>query len=218
MNMMRQWIAICIILFGYEFFLTKDKNKSFIVTCVIAFLFHKTALCGLLLLGVEKIKKYNYSDFTLLYIVITSVALFFLSSKFLPFLLKITGYESYLASKFVQGSDFAGILLYCVALCLTIATYYYGHVKEGKNKEYFLIMCLTVLIFSVGIKVSMIERTANYFYIFTIFKFPDVLSSIRIKTNQIIIKYSVTFLFFVYWIIICLYRPEWYGAIPYIWR
>lgn len=218
MNMMRQWIALCIVLLGYEFFLSKGKDKSFLAVCIFAALFHKTAICCALLLLVKKMKKLHYSDLFLLVIILISAVFFVFSSKLLPLALAVFDYKEYLTSQFVKGSDIAGILLFAVTSLLMIITYYYGHVKDEENKEYFLIICLAVLIFSLGIKISILDRIANYFYIFTIFKFPSVLSSIKIKNNEIVIKYSATILFFIYWIVICLYRPEWYGVIPYVWR
>lgn len=218
MNMMRQWIALCIVLFGYELFLTKDKYLLFFASCIFAFLFHKTALCCLLFIPIRVFKKFHFSDLFMLVVVSISATLFVFSSKILPLVLGIFDYKEYLLSEFTKGSNIAGYLLFAVSFLLMVITYYYGHVKDGENKEYFLVICLAVVIFSLGIKISIFERIANYFYIFTVFKFPSVLSSIKIKSNEIIIKYSATILFFIYWIVICLYRPEWYGAIPYLWR
>lgn len=218
MNMMRQWIALCIVLLGYEICLTQDKYLPFLIICIFATFFHKTALCCVLLILVRLFKKYHYSDLFLLVVSSLSAIFFVFSSKLLPLILGIFGYKEYLMSKFTSGSDIAGILLFAVSFLLMVITYYYGHVKDEENKEYFLIICLAVIIFSLGIRISIFERIANYFYVFTIFRFPSVLSSIKIKSNEIIIKYSAVILFFVYWIVICLYRPEWYGVIPYLWR
>lgn len=53
LNMMRQWIAVAIIFWGFHF-LQEHRTKSFFLTVAVAILFHNSAVIGVLIWGCYK--------------------------------------------------------------------------------------------------------------------------------------------------------------------
>ena len=68
----------------------------------------------------------------------------------------------------------------------------------------------TLLVSKIGYK-----NTAIAGNIFNIIWIPKFISNINKKEDRTIILFILIICLFMYWFIISMYRPEWYGVIPY---
>ncbi len=221
MNIMRQAIAISIVLFGYDFII-KNKNIKFILTCLFASLFHESALLAILLL----IPNYFRFNKKMLFCVFVFVIIaFFYGERFFVFL---ANYSSrlleYVNSKY-NVSNYFGALLDALVYVLT---YIFGIIniennsnplsdmKDIKEKNVVLgILGMACIFQSLVIKVSIFNRFSPYFTIFIILWVPYTIEKITNKKRKVLYYLILLFIFFLYWLIIMLFRPQWYGVVPY---
>lgn len=217
MNASRQAIAIAIILIGYEF-LKKDKNIKFIICVVLATLFHQTALVMLVLIPIKKMK---YSNKSYIITLVLGVISFLIADKIFDLGVSIfKTYEGYEQSGFYESSLLAGsVNAVIIFLVLTLGRFF----KGDQDKEYQFLAYMISLLFIIDmtvIKINIFVRLATYFSIFNIIWIPKICSSIKDKNQRMFVEYMIYVCFILYWIIVSIYRPEWYGVIPYspFWR
>ena len=223
LNVMRQSIAVGIILLGIEY-LKKDKNLTFTAFVLFASLFHKSALLCLIMLVFYR---RNYTKITLLYTVIASVAGFMGTKYVFKFAVNIfEDYSGYIDSEFATSNYFgtAFNLSICVIILIFGLIYYrtdgiYLLKKELNNQisyefqAYSLSSCLFCLV--VGMQMTILLRAKLYFTIFYISWLPNAIYTVVFKDMRVF--YRLLFISFtmLYFIIVAIYRPEWYGVVPY---
>lgn len=217
MNASRQAIAIAIILFGYDF-LKDNKFIKYVLCVLLASLFHQTAIIMLVLIPLRKLKYSNKMYFFTVFVGLLSVLI---ADKI--FNLGISLFKTYAAygqSVFYEPSLLAGsINSIVVLLSLTLGMFF----KNYQDKEYHFLAYIISLLFIINmivIKINIFVRLATYFSVFNIIWLPKVCSSIKDAKQRILMKYILYICFTLYWIIVSMYRPEWYGVIPYsvFWR
>lgn len=139
LSMMRQSIALCICFYSLIFFFEKKYTK-FILTCIIAYTFHSSALAILLLLIMDMLRKYKFSF-------IINIALFiFLISKSVSLLI-------YIASTGLVKNDMADLYInsgvdvprvpVVISLCCLLYTFYYIPKNQKNNNELERVVGLT---------------------------------------------------------------------------
>lgn len=217
MNASRQAIAIAIILFGYEF-LKDNKYVKYIICILLASLFHQTAIVMLVLIPLRKLEYSNKMYF--LTIVIGGISLLIADKIFNLGISLFKTYAGYGQSIFYESSLLAGsINAIIVLLALTLGMFF----KKDSDKEYHFLAYVISILFIIDmtvIKINIFVRLATYFSIFNIIWISKVCSVIKDKNQRVLVKYIIYVCFILYWIIVSIYRPEWYGVIPYstFWR
>lgn len=214
---MRQALAIACCLIGYTFFYKKEKYKPFILTIILASLFHTSALCMLILLAITNKISYNKNLFGLT--ILVSLISFVFSDFIFILIAKGNQYSYYINSDYAQGSNIAGYINYIIVFCMLIFSYVFGKDKIKKDKNfnrYLIILSINLILSALAIKTSIFGRLSTYFNIFNCIYLPYVMNNIKLDSNRKIMKTIVYFSIFSYWIIVSLNRPEWYGCIPYI--
>lgn len=220
MNVLRQTLALSIVLFGIDFLL-KNKKKIFVIFVIIAAQFHSTAYVALLLLIPAYMK---FTDKKLLVIFIISVISFLLGKTIFAFLSNyIEQYQTYDATNFAFENYFATGIYMIQALIFLI----FGRMAMKKNlnnennsdyKLYNLLIFATCFYFSfemIAIRANIMERLSQYFSVFSVVLIPASIKNLNIITNKKI--YSILFvslLFLENMAILC-FRPYWYGVSPY---
>lgn len=216
LSAMRQALAISIILLGYILFLKKGKYIKYIIMVVIASLFHQSALIMIFLIFFYKLK---FKNKYYLVAIILSVCIYGLTTPIFGILTKIfPTYSYYLGSQFFVSNYFASLLNAIVAIIFfTIGVYYNKFKDREKDKaSFYAFMCMFNVIFYVAtIKISIFSRITTYFNIFNIIWIPIFLSNISRKQDKQMVSFTLLLCVFLYWGIISVYRPEWYGVIPY---
>lgn len=211
MNIMRQAIAMAIIILAYKKFLNKEKKVLYIISVLIAYQFHTSALCGMLLLVIPN-TKYDMKKYILT--VISSIIMVLIANKLFVIFTGILGkYSGYINSEFYEPNYFAAVIkMLILFVILTVSYIYYRNID---NNKYMYISSFALIFGASAIKITLLGRISNYFSIFNIILLPNILKEIRDKKEIYLIYFLVYFLCFLYWIIVAIYRPEWHGVVPY---
>ena len=124
----------------------------------------------------------------------------------------------YVGSEYDTENYFGALLNFL----LTFAIWWFGNdaLKKKENKEvneevllYNKIIIISVITTLLTIRVGIFNRFTPYFSIFEIIWIPNVLK--LMKNNRQLFKLFFIIVLLSYWIIIMVFRPEWYGAVPY---
>lgn len=226
MNIMRQAIAISIILCSYEY-LKKNKYIKFSLATIIASLFHQSAIICLIFIFFEKLK-YKYKYILILFFLIIITFIFF--GKFYNVIVFLfVKYSSYMRGTYGRENYFGSLIEALVSLAIFSLGFICikKDIFKEKNKsnilEYerrrinFLLWIMSAYIFFsvMTIKMNIFNRLVSYFLIFTIIWIPEAFKFIKNKKERNLYYYLVILLTLVYCNTILLFRPEWTGVIPY---
>ena len=215
MNIMRQAMAIAILLFAFDAMKNGRKIKYFLLVG-LATTFHGSAILGLAYIILPKFKyKQKYNKF-----LIPILLIIFLFGKqiFLAFSELSPRLAGYVGSEYDTENYFGALLNFL----LTFAIWWFGNdaLKKKENKEvneevllYNKIIIISVITTLLTIRVGIFNRFTPYFSIFEIIWIPNVLK--LMKNNRQLFKLFFIIVLLSYWIIIMVFRPEWYGAVPY---
>lgn len=232
LNILRQYIAILIILVAYEY-MRKKKILVAIIFILLASQFHATALIGFLLLLIPYIR-FNYKKIFILICITIFIQFSFGSLINLVFAIS-PKYHVYLNSAYFEGEiRLASILnfliiiiIFIMGLILNFNTEpdkYSYEIKQGKVRQkriisdnyamQYLILFSACITF-ISLRFNLIERLSEYFFVFSIIYLPNILSEIQDKKLYMIVVYLVIVFSFVYITVILLFRPEWNRIFPY---
>lgn len=219
---MRQILALSIIILGMQLFLKKNRNILFIVSVIIAYFFHRSAIVGILFLFFYK---FTLNKFWVGLFLVVSMLAFVLGDRTTNFLASIFGYEQYISSDYdVSNYNAAIIKTVLYGLFILIIIYTFLHKNDAyffKNNRIcnfasFMLLfsfCLQVL----AINSIILERVIPYFSIIGIILIPNFIDNINDK-ERIMIKFSIALICIFYCIIVLNYRPEWTKVVPYLFR
>lgn len=210
---MRQALAICILLFGYDNYYKDKKKFRFLLTIIVASLFHNSALVSILLLFIPE-KKYSNTMFY--FVFASSIGAYFFADKIFTIFTFANKYSFYLTSQYYKGSDIAGIMNYLVCLIFLFFSFKYGKkINNKKFNNYLYILSINLMFYALAARISIFTRITTYFNIFNIVFLPLVIAEIEKFQNKKILKILFYIMIISYWLIISIFRPEWYGVIPY---
>lgn len=216
MNVMRQALAISIFILGYELFFKKNKFVKYFIVVVLASLFHQTALIMLILIMLKN-RKYSGK----IYLITNVIAI--LTFVLAPIVWRIATslfptYVGYANTEYINSSYLAGtISAIIVWLILTMGMFFERKNNEKDSVYHFCayIMSILFIIDVLVIRINLFVRLATYFGIFTCIWLPSTLHNIQDKNEKVLMKYIVIVCFSLYWGVLSINRPEWYGVIPY---
>jgi hypothetical protein len=205
LSTLRQSTAVAIIFYGFKY-IKKKKLIKYIITCIIAFNFHRSAIIGFLLYPLYYISYY--------YVIGTLGALVLGIRYILPKILAVyfPRYVAYLVNQaLVEASGnymrlfYIGLLFYCIVIaCL-------GKIF-GKNRGFFSIITLGVALpFILGGHTG--GRIAEYFLIYFVLLVPNVNS--KLKINKRVIFLSTFYIYFFLYLLTTVYLSKSSDYIPY---
>ncbi len=229
LNVMRQAIAVAIILLGIDF-LTSNRSKDTLKYCLIvlaASQFHISALVALLPLFLRKIK---YNDKTLIIVCAVSICTF----AVLPTIVNITAIVlpivgKYMLSKFGQSNYFAAVINLSICFLVLLYGLFFCKARKfavirgipvpvEKQIDFGLtayMLSLNFLFLTLAVRMTFMGRLSQYFTIFYITWIPNITRSISDKRSRIIAGLLIFLLTMGYFVIVAVFRPEWYGVVPY---
>ncbi|WP_207659105.1 EpsG family protein [Anaerobacterium chartisolvens] len=227
LSLMRQALAICIIMLGLER-LKKKKDIQFVIAVIIAALFHRSAIiCCMFIL----FTRLRYTKGMLGLTTVLTVAGFMFVEKLFVIVTNIIGYGNYSDSEFVVPNYFAAVCKAAVFLAVFIFGLLCIRNKEGYNlysistKGFltgrlsygFLAFAMSVCLFSqiVAIKMIIMQRAVPYFDYFCLLWLPKAIYGIEDKSIRCLAKILVIVFTILYFVIINTFRQEWYGVVPY---
>lgn len=237
LNVMRQALAIAIILYAVEF-LKKPNIKNIVIYVLIILLaaqFHNSALIMLLPLLFIKLK---YTNISFIATMIISAASYVLSFFLWNLMLKLfPAYAGYTDSVFAESNYFAALLNTIICIFILIA----GLIFTGKNADnlnenkllqiaesqgnngksvlgydmnaYLLSFALVFLVLTM--KMTLMSRFSTFFTIFYITWIPNISQSMTIKKDKAFLTFIFTVFSLAYFLVIAIFRPEWHGVVPY---
>lgn len=216
MSAMRQALAIAIILYGYDTFLKNNKKFKFVISVLFASLFHVTSLVVLIFLVLPK---FSYKNVAFIFTMLLAIIAYVIPDKIFSLLTMYSKYSGYANLSFYEGSDYAGLLNFIMYFCLLVFSYCYSKsliVKDKNINSFLYILSINLFFYSLACKISIFSRVTTYFNIFNIIYITNIIANIKNKDTKKIILFVFPILICLYWFIIMIYRPEWYGAVPYV--
>ncbi|MDD3040118.1 EpsG family protein [Bacteroides sp.] len=223
-NLTRQSIAMVLVLYAYDFLITRRK-KAFFLLIIIAGLFHYTALLFAIAYIVNFIK-FNRQNILYSFVLIFFVYVF--AEYFVQLAFGSIGiYADYANTVYADGNvRLASILNALVILIFIVFTllnkqttkkYFESKLDYANGEKMFWLIMLGLLIWVASFYFNQLGRLARYFTVFSIVYIPNLLYLIK-QTH--IRKYFYWNLFFCcfaifYYLTIVCFRPEWNGVYPY---
>lgn len=198
MNIIRQFIAMSVLLFFHNLILEK-KYFKWILICLCASLIHRTAILGVFYILLSKINKIDIK-FVLFFAI---VYLFFSDyiEKFLNWILKYTSFSVYLVNEYNRGEMVKTTVI--VNLLIYIYMYYIYLIKRKRNnislenKLYLNLQAMAVFMSVLGNEMFLFFRIVYYFEIFQIISIPNFTKELKIKDNQKICSILITICFLI---------------------
>ena len=233
LNLMRQGIAVAIILLGIEFFYKKKKYVLFVLMCILAMQFHLSAIIAIAIFAFPLIKQWTASKMiwatSLIPVVFAMATLLFYVFALL------FGYSSYSESQYVGSNYFAALIKAAMNyVYLGLIIFVGGFLKEEYRKDasgkitlinednrfvdtfFISLLFLQGYFYVCSMNILLMGRIAIYFSIFTIIILPRVVVNAKKVMTKFTLLYFILVMSFIYWIIVAVFRPYWTGEIPYI--
>lgn len=227
MNIMRQALAISIVLIGYEY-LKENNFIKYVILVVLASLFHQSAICCLVLII---FKKLNYNkNIMLIWGVITVGGFIFWKIFYKIAVTFLSKYEGYSQGIFGVSNYFGAIFEVAVSVSIfifgififRISKYGFNRVNLRGNIKYkekieLLAWIISIMVFFsiITIRINIFNRITSYFLIFSIIWLAEAIEVVKDQKDKLLYKYAIVFFTFWYCIIILILRPEWTGVVPY---
>lgn len=206
-NIIRQYIALSILLMSFEFVKSKNLMK-FVSLVLLAFLFHKTAIIFLIIYPIYWVNiKIKYFNLKFLIIIV----LIYIFKSEITTLLTNTFYSNYAGER--EGT-------YGLSLIINLSIYvllnFYANKNNSREIRFYLYMCcLTILLNILGMSMDLFVRIMLYFKIFFITSIPNIIDGIKNKKEQKIITICIILLFGIYYFYNISYGNL-YDTVPYI--
>lgn len=219
-NAIRQYIAFSLILIGLVFLMKKNQWWTFLIVVLFATLFHKTAICALVILPFKYIK-FNWIILGGMGICsILGIILFPYLAKLFDLVFKTGYYNSYntLTDGFtVKNIMFLSIILIALMLSLLFRNKVknMGDEQKLKNFDFYLynLIVFTIIKIISMFTVELLDRVGLYFMFSVLFIVPIILNSFEKKTKIILtlILYLGLFVF----MNMLLIKMGAFGVVPY---
>lgn len=220
-TVVRQSIAIAILLFSYDYIL-KNKFIKFLGLVILATLFHSTAVFFIFSYLCNKIKINSKTILIFILIVASAYALFnvLLNQMFSLFPI----YEHYDGGKYFGETRLASVLYVFISSIIFIFSYLIINTNENKqklssnkltqfNSEAFMIM-MAIGVYVLSMKLNILDRIAIYYNIFSIVLLPNAINLLN-KNMKGLLTFVTILLFFAYSTTLLILRPGWNSVFPY---
>lgn len=192
LNIVRQFLALSILTFGYDYIINRSFLK-FLVIVLLASFFHSSAVVSIPLFFFYKVK------FDLKNFILTFISVVFISGMLMLIwepLIDLTDYGRYL-NRGYQGSGFSTFLL--VINLLIFSCLYYKCLKiKDKNLDLWLAELFYSAIFLLlAMKNGIFARVIKYFLPCMAILTPNIIFSLKRNKLQCAICYAIVILFFI---------------------
>lgn len=225
MNIMRQAMAMSVCYLGIYFW-TKSKLARSIICFLLGIALHSTTivLFGVFIISLIPFKKiyillggiFGGVLYILYYPIMNIVVMFF------------PGYSYYLTSAYIQqfsGGQIATFLSILMFLILTIFICYTQEEKEWPDistqrlklentAQWFLVSAMTFSIMTL--RFSQATRLSYMFTLILPFIMYDSIQKTHAKRGHLVITIFLFVVLICYYLVIQIFRQQWYGVVPYI--
>lgn len=219
-NVLRQAIAISIVLLGFEL-LYEKKILKFILFVLLATTFHKTAIITLIFIPIVHMKKFSINKGILA--ILGCIILTY--GGFVQLLISTVGYSgSYISEEngiSVYASILLSVLIFFVMVFLKGKNNFdsLDEICNGDNLQssfYIRIPIVHICISIMSLALPILYRFEYYFTIFYIVGLPYyIMNSKTYLSNKKILTFFLIIVFASYVGGILIFRPEWYSEFFY---
>ncbi len=227
MNVMREALSIAVVLFGFGY-LVRKKYIRYLICILIGSLFHTVAFVALLLLVGAMLPR---SKWVYCILFILMVVLFVFYAEFFDVLASIFGYEGYKDSQFGVSNYFGSLLSFVENGVVIGILCFFAFAKRGFTTRItleqtkkartanvtLLAGVLWLLFLLLVVRMNIFNRLSGFYEIYAIVLIPELLGFVRKRSEQnyTILTIGIIVIYFAAFLIISIFRPEWYGCIPY---
>lgn len=214
-NISAQFIAATLLLASLVR-LKNDSTKQYFLFLALAIMFHRSAIIGLILFPMYKMKK-NAVEFSLL----TVLAAFILSrfaSQIVPYIVSRTIYSHYLYREVSSESGVGLIMNISLLACLV---YFYKDMHEIEDNSHVWVYAATITVslnFFIG-SLGMISRLMVYFKMFYLVSIPCLSMAMKKRVKSKLFaefaNFGIIVLFCVYYLY-SLVHTTCFDTVPYI--
>ena len=184
LNIMRQYMAMSLIFFGYQFLLkSKRWYIAYIATVIVATLIHSSAIIMLILVFLNRKMLVSWK-----WVLPVCVIILILNENLMNvvgFFVQNTKFEAYLTGKFAQGEFSYLFVAENLAIYLMIMYIYSKNKKLGNIQTqdilFLNIQALALIVMILGSVHMLFIRTALYFSVFQVISVPYYISKIPNK-------------------------------------
>lgn len=211
----RQGLAIALSFLGIYYLLKNNKILA-TVFILLAPLFHTSGIVCLLYFPFKKIilNKKIYKSLFFVFLIIFP----FTKQLAMVFISIFPQYISYLeTSWFLDSNKWAPILLtilYC--LVFIIGEVVMKKKQLSKSEQYIRTLFFVYLLLTMmSLQTTLLERFAYYFAPIVTLYIPMILYKIEERKLRWIISYFILVAYFLIFLVLVYYKPEWYQIVPY---
>ena len=229
MNVVRQALAIAVIMIMYE---KLKQNKLFesVILIILASFINASAIILLFCITLRNCK-FKRSYFISVFIILAVLMIFI--NPIINLYSNISStlglsnnkeYSTYLESEqFGVGYiNLASVFDVIYGFYVFVLGYYILNMREiectkENEYDYFLFMTVLYFIFQVlSLKMNVVSRLTLYFIPFTYIMFPEILTKMKNRRNAQFIEFITIAILIIKYILVLKYRAEmWYGVVPY---
>lgn len=184
LNIMRQYMAMSLIFFGYQFLLkSKRWYIAYIATVIVATLIHSSAIIMLIVVLLNRKMLVSWK-----WVLPVCVIILILNENLMNvvgFFVQNTKFEAYLTGKFAQGEFSYLFVAENLAIYLMMMYIYSKNKKLGNIQTqdilFLNIQALALIVMILGSVHMLFIRTALYFSVFQVISVPYYISKIPNK-------------------------------------
>ena len=131
-------------------------------------------------------------------------------------------YQGYLNSKYFNYDDnIAVYITLLIDICLVGLFYFLTRGKpfvDSRDISVFVyLVIISMCLDTIGLTNTIMSRISGYFYISWMVLLPLAVNHIRNGEKKLFIYSCLAIGFFLQFLVIMIYRPQWYGVVPYTW-
>lgn len=213
MTMIRQFMAIMIIIYAYKYVKTRNLIK-YILSILLACTFHMTAIIAIFIYPMYILK---ISKKIICIMISFSILLSFAIPLCIENILSIAGRTGFYSDRLwsYNVSNILYTLIYLILFIIFFKTLKKYNNKEQINDFYLLMILSSSCINLLGISMNVLSRLAMYYSIFTIIAVPNMIECINIKKIREKFYICLTLFLLLYSNTIIIFRPEWFRIDKY---
>lgn len=222
LNIFRQYMAMAILFAGVKDVLD-NHHRRFLLTVVIAVLFHNTAILGLLYLVLYRLlypegrmKAISFNRRVALFVII--IIGVFTFAPVVQYLIRIGIISEKYSYYFVNdGTNTYLVARVLVAFELLLLLIYLRPVLNSDSSAHFFVYCTFVfaVLYQIAPSLPFGKRIPAYFSLINISTIGFFVSKLRERSNRIIIRTAVILISLIYWVVMYGYYNV-SQTVPYI--
>lgn len=228
MTGMRQAIATAIAMIAFAIILDKKGLRYLIISALLILLatqFHNMAVAAYIpfcIMAVPKIRESISATGVLKLVVIVS----FIAFVFYPVVMRLVGiiaphYYHYFSGVWGASNYFAALVKMLIQLLFLVVGVYLIRNKKLSDIERFALIMVGIAVISetLSMRMTIWGRLTGMFSIYTGVIFaPVVGNSIFDGRSRLLLKCVIFVFSFAYMLVTFIFRPEWDGVVPYLFR